>query len=85
MNQKYAYEPKEKESAFIPLDNIDLSNILCIRVERTILSGNMISWNNNYYQILNINNSIKQIFKGTKVKVFENILTKVVRVKYYFL
>ncbi len=85
MNPKYTYEPKEKESAFIPLDNIDLSNILCIRVERTILSGNMISWNNNYYQILNINNSIKQIFKGTKVKVFENILTKVVRVKYYFL
>ena len=27
LNQKYAYEPKENESAFVPLDNIDLSNI----------------------------------------------------------
>ena len=29
--KKYAYEPKEEDSAFVPLDNIDLSNILCIR------------------------------------------------------
>lgn len=59
LNQKYAYEPKEKETAFVPLDNIDLSNILCIRDTRTILNGNMISWNNHYYQILNKDNSIK--------------------------
>ena len=43
LNQKYAYEPKEKEAAFVPLDNVDLSNILCIRDKRTILNGNMIS------------------------------------------
>ena len=63
LNQKYAYEPKEKDSAFVPLDNTDLSNILCIRDTRTILNGNMISWNNNYYQILEKDKSIKQIFK----------------------
>ena len=68
---------------FVPLDNIDLSNILCIRSTRTILNGNMISWNNNYYQILDKDNSIKKIYKGTEVQVFENVLTKVVRVKYY--
>lgn len=83
LNQKYAYEPKEKETAFVPLDGIDLSNILCIRDTRTILNGNMISWNNNYYQILDKDNSIKQIYKGTEIQVFENVLTKVVRVKYY--
>lgn len=83
LNQKYAYEPKEEETAFVPLDNIDLSNILCIRDTRTILNGNMISWNNHYYQILDKDNSIKQIYKGTEVQVFENVLTKVVRVKYY--
>ena len=83
LNQKYAYEPKEDDSAFVPLDNIDLSNILCIRSTRTILNGNMISWNNNYYQILDKDNSIKKIYKGTEVQVFENVLTKVVRVKYY--
>ena len=63
--------------------NIDLSNILCTRDTRTILNGNMISWNNNYYQILDKDNSIKQIYKGTEIQVFENVLTKVVRVKYY--
>lgn len=83
LNQKYAYEPKEEDSAFVPLDNTDLSNILCIRDKRTILNGNMISWNNNYYQVLDRDNSVKQIYKGTEVKVFENVLTKVVRVKYY--
>lgn len=83
LNQKFAYEPKDNNSAFVPLDNIDLSNILCRRDTRTILNGNMISWNNNYYQILDKDNSINQIYKGTEVKVFENILTKVIRVKYY--
>ena len=83
LNQKYAYEPKEKESAFVPLDNIDLSNILCIKDTRIILNGNMISWNNNYYQILDKDNSVKQIYKGTKIQVFENVLTKVARIKYY--
>ena len=83
LNHKYAYEPKEEDTAFVPLDNIDLSNILCIRDKRTILNGNMISWNNNYYQILDKDNSIKQIYKGTEITVYQNVLTKVVRVKYY--
>ena len=83
LNQKYAYEPKDNNSTFVPLDNINLSNILCIRNTRTILNGNMISWNNNYYQILDKDNSIKQIYKGTEIDVFENVLTKVVKVKYY--
>lgn len=83
LNQKYAYEPKEKDTAFVPLDDMDLSNILCIRDKRTILNGNMISWNNHYYQILNKDKSIKQIYKGTEIEVFENVLTKIVRVKYY--
>lgn len=83
LNQKYAYEPKEDETAFVPLDSIDLSNILCIRDTRTILNGNIISWNNHYYQILDKDNSIKQIYKGTEIQVFENVLTKIVRVKYH--
>ena len=83
LNQKYAYEPKEEETSFVPLDDIDLSNILCIRDKRIILSGNMISWNNNYYQILDKDYSIKQIYKGTEIQVFENVLTKIIRVKYY--
>ena len=83
LNQKYAYEPKEEESNFVPLDNIDLSNILCVREDRKMLDGNIISWKNNYYQIINEDGSIKQIFKGTKLLVYQNVLTKVVKVKYY--
>ena len=83
LNQKYAYEPKEEESNFVPLDNIDLSNILCVREERKMLDGNVVSWKNNYYQIINEDGSIKSIFKGTKLLVYQNVLTKVIRVKYY--
>ena len=83
LNEKYAYEPKENETAFVSLDNTDLSNILCIRDKRTILSGNMFSWRNNYYQILEQDNSIKLIYKGTEIHVFENVLTRKVKVKYY--
>ena len=83
LNEKYAYEPKENETAFVSLGNTDLSNILCIRDKRIILSGNMFSWRNNYYQILDQDNSIKLIYKGTEIQVFENVLTKKVKVKYY--
>lgn len=83
LNQKYAYEAKEEDTAFVPLDNMDLSNILCIRDKRTMLNGNVISWNNNYYQILDKDGSIKHIFKGTKLEVYQNVLTKTIRVKYY--
>jgi hypothetical protein len=83
LNQKYAYEPKEEETSFVPLDDIDLSNILCIRYEREMLNGNVISYGNDYYQILDKDNSIKQIFKGTKLEVYQNVITNIVRVKYY--
>lgn len=83
LNHKYAYEPKEEDSAFVPLDNTDLSTILCIRDKRKILNGNMISWSNNYYQILEKDNSVKLMFKGTEIEVFENVINKVIKIKYY--
>jgi len=76
INRKYSYEPKESETSFVPLDNIDLSNILCIIDTRTMLNGNVISWNNHYYQILDNDGSIKQIFKGTQLEAYQNVLTK---------
>ena len=48
-----------------------------------MLNGCVFSWGNNYYKVLDKDGSIKQIFKGTKIKVYENVLTKIVRVKYY--
>lgn len=83
LNQKYAYEPKEEDTSFVPLDGIDLSNILCTREERTMLNGCIFSYDNNYYQVINKDGTIKQIFKGTKIDVYQNVLTKVIKVKYY--
>lgn len=42
----------------------------------------MISWYNHYYQILDKENSIKQIYKGTEIQMFDNVLTKIVKIKY---
>lgn len=83
LNHKYAYNPKDEDSAFVPLDNIDLSNILCVRDGRTMLNGCVFLWKNNYYQVLDKDNNIKQIFKGSKLQIYHNILTDIIKVKYY--
>ena len=49
INKKFSYNPKEEETEFIPLGNTDLTKIMCIKEERTVLNGNMISYKNNYY------------------------------------
>ena len=82
LNKKFSYPPKEKETFFVPLRNTDLSNILCTREERKILNGNVISYKNSYYKILDEENKNKIIYKGTTVKVYENVLTKVIKIKY---
>lgn len=82
LNKKFSYSPKEKETHFVPLDNVDLSNILCIREERKILSGNIISYNNYYYRIIDECGNDKQIYKGTSITIYKNVLTKIVKVKY---
>ena len=48
-----------------------------------MLDGNVVSWKNNYYQVINKDGSIKQIFKGTSLMIYQNVLTKIVKVKYY--
>lgn len=84
INKKFAYKPKNNQKAFIKLEkNQDLNYILCTRNERTVLNGCVISYNNHYYKIVTNNNDLKPIFKGTKIMVFENILTKKIFVKYY--
>ena len=84
INAKFAYKPKNNQKAFVKLEkNQDLNYILCKRNERTILDGCVISYNNHYYKIITNSNDLKSIFKGTKIMVFENILTKKIFVKYY--
>ena len=82
LNSKFAYPPKEEDTHFVPLDNTDLSNIICIREERKILNGNVISYSNEYYKIIDTDDSVKTFYKGTNLTVYKNILTKVIKVKY---
>ena len=81
INKKFAYEPKEKETEFVPLDGKDLSNIFCIKTTRTILNGNMISINNEYYIPIDENGKDFVFYKGTKVEVWQDVFnSKLVRI-----
>lgn len=82
LNKKFAYLPKYKVSRFVKLSpKQDLSLIFTIRDKRTILSGNSISWKNNYY-IITKNDENYPMYKGTSVEVLQNIFDKNVYVKY---
>lgn len=80
INHKFAYKPLEDETEFIPLDNTDLSKIMCIKVNRTILNGNMISVNNEYYIPINDDGTDFVFYKGTIVEVWKDIFNNNVRI-----
>ncbi len=80
INKKYAYEAKEKESAFVPLDKTDLTKIMCIKKERTVLNGNMISIDNEYYIPIHPTKENYTFYKGTKVEVWKDIFDGTVRI-----
>ena len=80
INNKFAYEPKENESEFIPLGKTDLSKIMCIKDDRTIINGNMISYKNHFYIPINKDNSDYVFYKGTKVEVWEDVFNGTVRI-----
>ena len=83
LNHKFAYPPKEKETAFVPLDkDFEWTNILCTKEERKILDGCVFSYANNYYQLIDDNNVIVKIFKGTTITVMEDIFDHTVRAEY---
>ncbi len=71
-NRKFARLPKEKGSAYraLPKD-LDLSNIFCIKEERTVASDNTISYKAKTYQILPGNNRIS--FVRAKVMVHKHL------------
>ena len=73
INKKFAYKPKENEKEFVPLDGKDLSTIFCIKANRTILNGNMISINNEYYIPIDENGNDYVFYKGTKVEVWQDV------------
>lgn len=80
LNKKFSYPPLEEETDFIPLDNTDLSTIMCIKVDRKILNDNMISINNNYYIPINSDGSDFVFYKGTTVEVWQDVFTNDIRI-----
>ena len=80
LNHKFSYPPKEEETEFIPLGNTDLTKIMCIKGERTILNGNMISVNNEYYIPIDDNNNDSISYIGTTVEVWKDVFDGTVRI-----
>ena len=81
INKKFSYKPKEKETEFIPLGNTDLTRIMCIKEERIILNGNMISYKNNYYIPITNDGNDFIFYKGTKVEVWQDVFnTTLIRI-----
>ena len=73
INKKFAYKPQEEEKEFVPLENTDLSKIFCIKCERKILNGNMISIKNEYYIPIDENGNDYVFYKGTTVEVWQDV------------
>ena len=83
LNHKFAYAPKEAETAFVAIDkDFDWTNILCIKETRKILDGCVFSYLNNYYQLLDKDGVIIKIFKGTEITVMEDIFDHTIRAEY---
>ena len=80
INKKFTYEPDEEETEFVPLDKTDLTTIMCLKEERTILNGNMISYNNHYYIPINEDGTDYIFYKGTKVEVWADVFKPIVRI-----
>ena len=82
LNKKFAYN-LDKESSFVPLEKeIDLHPLFCYREERKILNGNVVSYKDCYYKLIDKNNKVIHLYKGTTVEVRENIFTSIITVKY---
>jgi hypothetical protein len=80
LNKKFAYKPKEDETEFVPLGNTDLTKIMCIKEERTILNGNMISYKNNYYIAIDKDGNDFIFYKGTKVEIWADVFNGNIRI-----
>lgn len=80
INTKFSYLPKEQKTEFVLLDNTDLTKIMCLKEKRIILNGNMISYKNDYYMPINIDENNYIFYKGTEAEIWVDIFTYDVRI-----
>ncbi|MGH6830687.1 MAG: hypothetical protein ACREDG_05985, partial [Methylocella sp.] len=50
-NARFAVEPAEKGRAFVPVDQAQWRDILCVQEERTVAPDNTVAWNGRRLQI----------------------------------
>lgn len=75
-NKKFARQPKIEKPAYRKISKeIDLSNILCIKEERTVYPDNTISYKGTKYQILA--DSYRASYAKAKVEVLEHLNGKI--------
>ena len=84
LNKKFSYLPKEDKAEFVPLTQqfIDekLYDLFSIKHNRTILNGNSISINNNYYIPIDQDTNPVPMYKGSIVEVLENIFDHSIKI-----
>lgn len=80
LNRKFSYKAKELEEDFVSLGDIDLTNILCLKVKRQILDGNVISINNRYFMPIDNDNNSVTLYLGTEVEVWQDVFNGKIRI-----
>lgn len=80
LNKKFSYKAKEMEEDFVSIGDTDLTTILCTKVRRKILDGNVISINNNYYMPVDYDNNPVTFYLGTEVEVWQDIFNGMIRI-----
>ena len=84
LNKKFSYLPKEDKNEFVPLTKeykkIKLYDLFSVKDTRTILNGNSISINNNYYVPIDKDNNHVPFYKGSLVDVWENIFDHEIKI-----
>ena len=55
---------------------------MCIKECRKFLNGCVFSYANNYYEIIDEDNNVLKLFKGTEITVMEDIFDHTIRAEY---
>lgn len=84
LNNKFSLLPKDPISEYVPLNKeYNLNEIFVHIEERRILEGNVFSYNGYIYMPIDKNGKIIKIRNTTKIKVYLNLLTGEIQIKYF--
>jgi len=70
-NKKFTVKPASEDTAFLPLNGINLTNIFCVKEERIVKPDNTVHYNNLILQITK--NETRYHFVKAKVTVYKHL------------